>query len=89
MDLDQICDAHVESLVRVLALRDIKTESHARRVATVVQDLARIWGIPAAEIVHLRRRALLHDIGKVGVPDHILHKKTSLTEAERAIISVI
>ena len=57
MDLDQICDAHVESLVRVLALRDIETESHARRVATVVQELARIWGIPAAEIVHIRRGA--------------------------------
>jgi HD-GYP domain-containing protein (c-di-GMP phosphodiesterase class II) len=87
LDLDQICDAHVESLVRVLALRDIETEAHTRRVATMVQELAHIWGIPADAIVHIRRGALLHDIGKVGVPDHILHKKTPLTEAERAIIS--
>ena len=75
MDLGKIFEAHVESLVRVLALRDIETESHARRVATEVQELARIWGIPAAEIVRLRLGALLHDIGKVGVPDYILHKK--------------
>ena len=87
MDLDQICDAHVESLVRVLALRDIETEAHTRRVATMVQELARIWGIPAAEIVHIRRGALLHDIGKVGVPDHILRKNVPLTEVERTVIS--
>ena len=87
MDLDQIYDAHVESLVRVLALRDIETEAHTRRVATMVQELARIRGIPAAEIVHIRRGALLHDIGKVGVPDHILRKKVPLTGSERAVIS--
>jgi putative nucleotidyltransferase with HDIG domain len=87
LDLDQIYDAHVESLVRVLALRDIETEAHTRRVATMVQELARIWGMPAAEIVHIRRGALLHDIGKVGAPDHILRKEVPLTEVERAVIS--
>jgi HD-GYP domain-containing protein (c-di-GMP phosphodiesterase class II) len=87
LDLDQIYDVHVESLVRVLALRDIETEAHTRRVAAMVQELARIWGIPADETVHIRRGALLHDIGKVGVPDHILCKKAPLTEVERAIIS--
>lgn len=87
MDLDQICDAHVESLVRVLALRDIETEAHTRRVARMVQELACIWGIPAEEIVHIRRGALLHDIGKVGVPDYILHKNIPLTKVERVVIS--
>jgi HD-GYP domain-containing protein (c-di-GMP phosphodiesterase class II) len=53
----------------------------------MVQELARIWGIPIDEIVHIRRGALLHDIGKVGVPDHILRKNIPLTEVERAIIS--
>jgi putative nucleotidyltransferase with HDIG domain len=87
LNLDQICDAHIESLVRVLALRDIETEAHTRRVATMVQELAHIWGIPADASVHIRRGALLHDIGKVGVPDHILRKNVPLTEVERVVIS--
>ena len=87
LNLDQIYDAHVENLVRVLALRDIETEAHTQRVAAAVQELARAWGIPANEVVHIRRGALLHDIGKVGVPDHILYKNIPLTEAERNIIS--
>jgi len=87
LDADQIYDLHVESLVRVLALRDIETEAHTRRVADAVQDLARHLGVPANEVAHIRRGALLHDIGKIGVPDHILRKTVPLTEAERAIIS--
>lgn len=87
MELDWIYDQHVESLVRALALRDIETEAHTRRVTSTVQDLARIWGIPTNEIVHIRRGALLHDIGKIGVPDHILHKKLPLTGQERELIS--
>ena len=87
MNLDQIYDLHVESLVRVLALRDIETEAHTQRVAAAVQGLAYVWELPSNEIVHLRRGALLHDIGKIGVPDHILRKNVPLTEAERAVIS--
>jgi HD-GYP domain-containing protein (c-di-GMP phosphodiesterase class II) len=65
LNLDQICDAHIESLVRVLALRDIETEAHTRRVATMVQELAHIWGIPADASVHIRRGALL-DTATIG-----------------------
>ena len=88
MELDWIYDQHVESLVRALALRDIETEAHTRRVASTVQVLARHWEIPANDTVHVCRGALLHDIGKIGIPDCILHKKTSLTEEERNIISL-
>ncbi|MBI5934823.1 MAG: HD domain-containing protein [Chloroflexi bacterium] len=71
----------------MLALRDIETETHTQRVAAAVQGLAYIWEFPSNQIVHLRRGALLHDIGKIGVPDHILRKNVPLTAEERAIIS--
>lgn len=88
MELDWIYDQHVESLVRALALRDIETEAHTRRVAFTVQVLARHWEIPANETAHVCRGALLHDIGKIGIPDCILHKKTPLTEEEHNVISL-
>jgi len=87
LELNSIYDQHVESLVRTLALRDIETEVHTRRVSSAAQDLACIWGIPTDEIIHIRRGALLHDIGKIGVPDCILHKKDPLTDKERDLIS--
>jgi len=67
---------------RALDLRDRETEGHSGRVAQLTITLARAMDVPKADLVHIRRGALLHDIGKMGVPDAILLKPGPLTEAE-------
>ena len=79
-------DATIEGWVRALDLRDRETEGHTRRVVAMTERLARAWGLSEAEIVHLRRGALLHDIGKMAVPDSILLKQDKLTPEEEAIM---
>jgi PAS domain S-box-containing protein len=79
-------DATIEGWVRALDLRDRETEGHTRRVVAMTERLARAWGLSEAEIVHLRRGALLHDIGKMAVPDGILLKQDKLTPEEEAIM---
>ncbi|MCI0475612.1 MAG: PAS domain S-box protein, partial [Anaerolineales bacterium] len=85
-NLVQSYDATIEGWSRALELRDPVTEGHTRRVAELTEQLARAVGIGEAELVHLRRGALLHDIGKIAVPDHILLKETGLTEDEWVIM---
>ncbi len=75
-------DATIEGWSRALELRDRETEGHAQRVTEMTLDLARAMGLGEPELAHVRRGALLHDIGKVGVPDHILFKPDELTPAE-------
>ncbi|MDR5682840.1 MAG: HD domain-containing phosphohydrolase [Armatimonadota bacterium] len=75
-------DSTLEGWSRALDLRDEQTEGHTLRVTNQVLELARAVGIPQAELVHVRRGALLHDIGKIGIPDSILRKPGPLTEAE-------
>jgi putative nucleotidyltransferase with HDIG domain len=67
-------------------LRDHETEGHSRRVTEMAMRLARAIGISEVELVHMRRGALLHDIGKLGVPDAILNKPGPLTEGEHFVI---
>ena len=67
-------------------LRDHETEGHSRRVTEMTLRLARAMGIGEADLVHVRRGALLHDIGKIGIPDAILLKPGRLTDEEFAII---
>jgi PAS domain S-box-containing protein/putative nucleotidyltransferase with HDIG domain len=81
-DLTLAYDATIEGWSRALDLRDRETEGHTQRVTTLTIELARRMGIPDAGIVHIRRGALLHDIGKMGVPDRILHKPDVLTPEE-------
>ena len=81
-ELEQVCDATIEGWARALELRDHETEGHSRRVAELTMRVARRMGLGEAELVHLRRGALLHDIGKVGVPDAILNKPGPLDERE-------
>ncbi|HND91473.1 MAG TPA: PAS domain S-box protein [Anaerolineales bacterium] len=71
---------------RALELRDELTEGHTRRVTELTIKLAQALNIPEAEIVHIRRGALLHDIGKMGIPDSILHKPGAFTAQERKIM---
>ncbi|MCL4506671.1 MAG: PAS domain S-box protein [Chloroflexi bacterium] len=81
-DLSTAYDATIEGWSHALDLRDKETEGHTQRVTLLTEHLARLMGISEAELVHIRRGALLHDIGKMGVPDSILHKPGPLTEEE-------
>jgi PAS domain S-box-containing protein/putative nucleotidyltransferase with HDIG domain len=75
-------DATIEGWSRALDLRDEKTEGHTLRVAEMTVKLARTFGLSEAELVQVRWGALLHDIGKMGVPDGILLKPGPLTTEE-------
>lgn len=79
-------DATLEGWCRALDLRDRETEGHTLRVTEQAVILARAVGIPEHELVHIRRGALLHDIGKMAIPDSILLKRGPLTEEEWAIM---
>jgi len=79
-------DSTLEGWSRALDLRDKETEGHTLRVTEVTLRLARELGIQGDELVHVRRGALLHDIGKIGVSDRILLKREALTEDEWAIM---
>ncbi len=85
-ELASAYEANIEGWSRALDLRDKETEGHTQRVTDLTLKLARAMGIPEAEQVHIRRGALLHDIGKMGVPDHILLKPDKLTDEEYEII---
>ncbi|MFQ5615750.1 MAG: HD domain-containing phosphohydrolase, partial [Anaerolineales bacterium] len=82
VELSLAYDATLEGWVRALDLRDEETEGHSRRVTELTVRLARAIGISETELVHVRRGALLHDIGKMGVSDSILRKPSKLTEEE-------
>lgn len=75
-------DKTIEGWSKALDLRDRETEGHTRRVTDLTLKLAEQFNISPADIVHLRRGSLLHDIGKIGIPDHILLKPGNLTEEE-------
>lgn len=72
----------LEALAAALDLRDVETMAHSRRVADLALAIAREIGRPREELVELERGALLHDIGKIGIPDAILRKPGPLTEEE-------
>jgi PAS domain S-box-containing protein len=75
-------DETLEGWARALDLRDNNTEDHSIRVMDLTMDLARALGIAEQDLIHVRRGALLHDIGKMGIPDAILLKPGPLTEEE-------
>ena len=81
-ELQDAYEATLKGWVRALDFRDNETGDHSRCVTLLTVELARLMGINEDELVHVRRSALLHDIGKIAVPDSILHKTGPLTEAE-------
>ena len=85
-ELEEAYQATLEGWVSALDLRDKETEGHTQRVTILTQRLARSMGVDDAELVHITRGALLHDIGKIAIPDGILLKPDKLTDDERAII---
>ncbi|GIV87595.1 MAG: histidine kinase [Chloroflexus sp.] len=79
-------DATIEGWSRALDLRDRETEGHSRRVTELTVQIAARMGFRDEELVHIRRGALLHDIGKMGIPDAILLKAGPLNDEEWAIM---
>lgn len=77
-------DSTLEGWVKALDLRDKETEGHTQRVTLMTIELAYAMGMSDEEMVHIRRGALLHDIGKIGIPDNILLKPGPLDADERA-----
>jgi HD-GYP domain-containing protein (c-di-GMP phosphodiesterase class II) len=75
-------DATIEGWSRALDLRDEETEGHSQRVTDMTVLLAQAMGVSEPDLVHIRRGALLHDVGKIGIPDAILLKPGPLTESE-------
>jgi putative two-component system response regulator len=75
-------DATIEGWSRAMDLRDKETEGHTQRVTLLSEKLARLAGISEVGLIFFRRGALLHDIGKLGVPDAILLKPDKLTAEE-------
>lgn len=72
----------IEGWVRALDLRDRETEGHTQRVTELTLKVARSLGYSEEELAHIRRGALLHDMGKMAIPDEILQKPGPLTEEE-------
>ena len=79
-------DATIEGLTRALDLRDKETEEHTRRVSDLTVDFAIRLGVEHTDLIHVRRGAILHDIGKMAIPDRILFKPGPLTEDEWKIM---
>ena len=79
-------DATIEGWSHAMDLRDKETEGHTLRVTELSEKLGKIMGIENEELVYMRRGSLLHDIGKLGVPDAILLKPDKLTDEEWVIM---
>ncbi len=86
MEMSLAYDTTLEGWAKALELRDRETEGHSRRVTDLTMQLARVIGMSQEELIHVRRGALLHDIGKMGIPDSILHKPGPLTEEEWVVM---
>jgi putative nucleotidyltransferase with HDIG domain len=86
LELAHAYDNTLEGWSRALDLRDKETEGHTQRVTEMTIKLARYMGMSDADLVHVRRGALLHDIGKMGIPDSILLKPGPLTDEEWEIM---
>jgi HD-GYP domain-containing protein (c-di-GMP phosphodiesterase class II) len=84
--LAETLDASVGSLAALLDLRDGYTGRHSSTVVDLCEQVALRVGVAGAELGHLRIAAHLHDLGKIGVPDQILHKPGPLDDAEWSIM---
>ena len=87
-ELEDAYDRTIEGWAMALDLRDEDTAGHSQRVTAMALDLAARLGVPEADRPHLRRGALLHDIGKMAVPDAILLKPGRLTPEEFAVVKL-
>ncbi len=86
---EELLDAYDRTILgwsHVLEMRNREVKDHSRRVTDMTLHLARYMGIPEADIIHIRRGALLHDIGKMAIADSVILKEGDLSEEERALI---
>jgi len=86
IELAMAYDATIEGWSRALDLRDHETEGHTERVTEMTLRLAKAMGLKPESMVHIRRGALLHDIGKMGISDSILLKTGPLDEEKWRIM---
>jgi putative nucleotidyltransferase with HDIG domain/PAS domain S-box-containing protein len=75
-------DRTIEGWARALEMRDQETEGHSQRLVNLTERMARTMGMPERDLVCIRQGALLHDIGKMAIPDSILLKPGPLTTEE-------
>jgi putative nucleotidyltransferase with HDIG domain len=87
-DLENAYEETLMGWAKAVELRDQDTENHTLRVAKLTVHLAEYMGITGQDLVHIRRGAMMHDIGKLGVPDGILLKSDHLTPAEMDIMKL-
>ena len=86
LELEKAYDRTLEGWSRALDMRDKETEGHTRRVTELTLQLAGRFGLTNEQILHIRRGCLLHDIGKMGIPDSILLKPGELNAEEWVIM---
>lgn len=85
-ELAEAYESMLEGFARALELRDKETEGHSRRVTEHALKIAKRMGLNAEALEDIRSGSILHDIGKISIPDEILHKQGKLTAEERRII---
>jgi len=88
-DIGETADAYEQSLIgwaNALDLRDNDTRNHTERVTTMTLNFCKAMGFDHEELSNVRRGAILHDIGKIGIPDSILNKAEPLTDEEFEIM---
>jgi PAS domain S-box-containing protein len=85
-ELRSAYEATLQGWIRALEMRDKETEGHTQRVTAMTLRLARASGVPEDFLPDIERGALLHDLGKIGIPDAILQKPGPLTEEEWAVM---
>ncbi len=81
-ELSMAYEATIEGWSKAMDLRDKETEGHTQRVTEMTIKLAQMAGMDEDEMIHIRRGSLLHDMGKLGIPDRILHKPGALDPEE-------
>lgn len=86
VELRNAYDATIEGWSRAMDLRDKETEGHTQRVTSLSLRIGKAMGLDEEALTHIKRGALLHDMGKLGIPDRILHKPGPLDEDEWVIM---
>jgi len=86
LELSAAYDATITGWSQALELRDKETKGHSERVTDLTLQIAATMGIPSDQLIHIKRGVLLHDIGKMGIPDSILFKPGPLAENEWAVM---
>jgi response regulator RpfG family c-di-GMP phosphodiesterase len=86
LELTQAFDATIEGIARALDLREGEPAGHTNQVTQFTIELARSFGIHEDDLVHIRHGALLHDIGKLGIPENVLRKPSALSAEDWVIM---